>query len=184
MQAVDLCWLVFAFKHVGKDLSELAGYTHRVSMLLKVLTDLNENHYELSSDITTKPIYDINDVKGIVEFGHDGFPCLILGIRFKNVPITTPAGDTVLLKDLSLIIQPNDHLMITGLNGSGKSSILRVLANIWPVFSGILQRPAASISDIMYIPQVSESNPATISEHGNASRPNHLSARCSRHATR
>jgi ABC-type Mn2+/Zn2+ transport system ATPase subunit len=76
-----------------------------------------------------------------------------LFFRFKNVPIVTPGGDSILVQNLSLIIQPGDHILITGSNGSGKTSIMRIIAGLWPVFSGLMQRPVSSINEIFFIPQ-------------------------------
>jgi ATP-binding cassette subfamily D (ALD) long-chain fatty acid import protein len=56
----------------GKDLSELAGYTHRVSELLKALQDLDLDKYEAPAS-EREILYDINNITaGSVEYGHEG----------------------------------------------------------------------------------------------------------------
>lgn len=57
------------------------------------------------------------------------FP-LVSSLLFLGDPSTstpTPA----LVQDLSFIVLPNQHLMITGSNGVGKTAIARVLSGLW-----------------------------------------------------
>ncbi len=70
-------------------------------------------------------------------------------MKFEDVPILSPNGD-ILVKKMNFEIQPGMHLMISGPNGCGKSSLFRIMGQLWPVAGGTLHKP--SLSKIFYIP--------------------------------
>ncbi|EAU92657.2 adrenoleukodystrophy protein [Coprinopsis cinerea okayama7 len=127
-----------------KDIAELAGYTSRVSQLLETMDDVRKGKFEkaLVSTATTEENSQILRSRGeIIESDE---------IQFENVPIVTPNGD-ILVRSLSFHVKPGQHLLIVGPNGCGKSSLFRILGGLWPVYGGIVRKPAAS--QFILIPQ-------------------------------
>ncbi|KAH9486683.1 ATP-binding cassette sub-family D member 1 [Psilocybe cubensis] len=127
-----------------KDLSELAGYTARVSLLLDTMQDVRDGKFDKA--LVNSATKDDNSLtlqgRGEVIESED--------IRFENVPIVTPNGD-VLVKSLSFHIKPGQNLLIVGPNGCGKSSLFRILGGLWPVYGGVVHKPSAS--QFILIPQ-------------------------------
>jgi ATP-binding cassette subfamily D (ALD) long-chain fatty acid import protein len=127
-----------------KEITELAGYTSRVSTLLDVIDDVQAGHFEkkLVSSVDTEENAVVLRGRGEIVEGDD--------IEFKDVPIVSPNGD-VLVRSLSFGVKPGDHLLIVGPNGCGKSSLFRILGGLWPVYGGTVRKPPPEA--IFYIPQ-------------------------------
>jgi len=66
------------------------------------------------------------------------------------VPLVTPNGD-VLLKNMSFEVQAGRNVLVCGPNGCGKSSLFRVLGELWPSYGGSVTKPHAG--KLFYVPQ-------------------------------
>lgn len=73
-------------------------------------------------------------------------------IKFSKVPLVTPNGD-VLLECLDLEVPSGTNVLVCGPNGCGKSSLFRILGELWPLWGGELIKPAKG--KLFYVPQVS-----------------------------
>jgi ATP-binding cassette, subfamily D (ALD), member 3 len=70
--------------------------------------------------------------------------------RFDKVPLITPNGD-LLIEELSLEVKSGVNVLVCGPNGCGKSSLFRVLGELWPLFGGTMIKPEKG--KLFYIPQ-------------------------------
>ncbi|XP_041924139.1 ATP-binding cassette sub-family D member 3a isoform X2 [Alosa sapidissima] len=133
----------------GREMSRLSGFTARITELIKVLKDLNSGRYE-----RTMVSHVEKDTEAMEK------PKLIPGsgriinidniIKFDHTPLVTPNGD-MLIKDLNFEVQSGTNVLVCGPNGCGKSSLFRVLGELWPLFGGSLTKPERG--KLFYVPQ-------------------------------
>lgn len=118
-----------------------------ISYYLGIVNNMQEKYDSLFYGICDF-LYDINNVSVINDFFNEktlyelnGF--LILNelnpkIEFKNVWFKYPNTDDYVLKDCSFIIEPGEKVALLGKNGSGKSTIIKLLLCFYRIEKGII----------------------------------------------
>ena len=137
-----------------KEVQNLAGYTTLINEMDEVLDDLSHGRYErvmvtqeAPGNIEKQGKSASNKIKHSTKGANIVFSDDII---FEDIPIYSPNGDELISK-MNFKIQPGMHLLISGPNGCGKSSLFRILGELWPAKSGTLTKPP--VEKIFYIPQ-------------------------------
>ena len=72
-------------------------------------------------------------------------------LNIEHLTLQTPNYQRTLVKDVSVGVQPGEGLLIVGVSGCGKSSILRAIAGLWNSGTGAIYRP--KLEEILFLPQ-------------------------------
>lgn len=130
----------------GREFARLSAYTQRVTQLVKTIDNESQTTAVRAIQAPGLELRELVRGSGIVERCDPNNPF----IQFIDVPLCTPSGD-VLINSLNITIRHGEHVIITGPNGCGKSSLFRLVGELWPLYAGKLIKPAKS--DLFYIPQ-------------------------------
>ncbi|XP_013772980.1 ATP-binding cassette sub-family D member 4-like [Limulus polyphemus] len=117
----------------------IAGTTHRIGELHEYLTMLNERQNEVSH------------LKANSELDSDDGETLF---QLSEVSYMPPNGNTPLVEGLTFSVVKGTNIVVMGASSSGKTSLLRVLKNLWPISGGSLQRRITfTPSQVLFLPQ-------------------------------
>uniref|UniRef100_A0A668RW60 Uncharacterized protein n=1 Tax=Oreochromis aureus TaxID=47969 RepID=A0A668RW60_OREAU len=131
----------------GREMSRLSGFTARIVELMKVLKDLNAGKYERT--MVSQQEKDAAE-KLVLVPGSGQIINKDNLIKFENTPLATPNGD-LLIRNLTFEVKSGTNVLVCGPNGCGKSSLFRVLGELWPLFGGHLTKPERG--KLFYVPQ-------------------------------
>ncbi|MFM9034192.1 MAG: ABC transporter ATP-binding protein/permease [Mycobacterium sp.] len=73
-------------------------------------------------------------------------------VELRRVEVRTPSGGQ-LVDPLDLRLEPGESLVVTGRSGTGKTTLLRSVAEMWPYTSGSVSRPLGD-HDTMFLSQM------------------------------
>ena len=139
----------------GREMSRLAGFTSRVTELINVTDELNRGKYQrtmVHRAVSTPSLNSLGEDPVLAAL-KPGSGKIVLEdhiIKFDKVPLVTPNGD-VLIIEMNFEVVSGLNVIVCGPNGCGKSSLFRVLGELWPIFGGTLTKPDRS--QLFYIPQ-------------------------------
>lgn len=68
-------------------------------------------------------------------------------IEFKHVSFRYPNSDQDILKDCSFVIQPHEKIGLIGLNGAGKSTIIKLMLRLYDPSEGVIYLDGTDIKE-------------------------------------
>uniref|UniRef100_A0A8C1I2D4 ATP-binding cassette sub-family D member 3 n=1 Tax=Cyprinus carpio carpio TaxID=630221 RepID=A0A8C1I2D4_CYPCA len=131
----------------GREMTRLSGFTTRITELMKVLKELNSGKYERT--MVSQSEKDGSEKLTLIP-GSGRIINVDNIIKFDHTPLATPNGD-ILIRDLCFEVKSGANVLVCGPNGCGKSSLFRVLGELWPLFGGSLTKPERG--KLFYVPQ-------------------------------
>lgn len=140
MRVGELSFLIYAVKSCVKGIITVGTVTYVVGLsvtLIKSLRDLLSIVVATSANANRlmSRFFEFNEFEEqepIGNFSIDSFESL----EFDNVTFTYPFMDKTVLKDISFKINKGDKVFLVGVNGAGKSTIIKLLLGLYQVDSG------------------------------------------------
>lgn len=126
--------------------------------LVNAIYQLNENlTYELSNkmELLVKNREYINEIKAFLSKTESESaiskpvtpPLTFESLQFKDVWFKYPGVDNYILKGISFILEKGKHYSFVGVNGSGKSTIIKLIVGLYTEFEGEILLNGKSIGD-------------------------------------
>lgn len=135
---MGLIYIVIGVKTISEKLtisklsltiSASINFSNAINSFISSIGDIRANKVFIA------PLVEIIDIKEEREMGNKKLNS-IESIEFKNVYFTYPHTEKLVLEDVSFKINKNEKISLVGLNGSGKTTIVKLLSRLYKVDKG------------------------------------------------
>jgi ABC-type uncharacterized transport system fused permease/ATPase subunit len=137
--------IVTTFVRVFQTLPYLLGRATELSAVISRVSEVLESFENLTAQKILRQTLGAQNIQT-----HDSM--IIAEAVCASVPLSQ--GGSPLFRDLNFEIRQGQSTVIIGSSGSGKSSLLRVIAGLWEVQSGTIMRPdSIGRGAMLFLPQ-------------------------------
>ena len=149
-----ICEILYSITYIPKvikSIMPIGDFEYNLNIIEQVRTNCNNfSSLCVSFIINNKKIEYVNEfllMNSITETNGQKICTEITKIEFQNVSFKYPNEKKYVLKDCSFVIDSNDKIAIIGLNGCGKSTIIKLLLKFYTPASGTILINGININD-------------------------------------
>ena len=127
---------------LSTQITEISGYCHRIGELIETMKNHEKNEEEKKIKFPKEEMKN-EDCHGL--------------LKIRNLTYTRAMSDINLVSRLNLDVLPQQNLIIVGETGAGKSSLFRVIRELWEPTSGSVQfheNLMRNNKEVMFLPQL------------------------------
>jgi putative ATP-binding cassette transporter len=136
----------FAFSMVLTSLSIITNRIEDITEFAASINRLGEFEESLDDPASIRKMKE-DSLREVTHIQYHSNP----QIDLQNLTLKTPNFARTLIQDLSVSIPSHANLLVMGASGSGKSSLLRAIAELWTSGKGIIERP--HLEEMLFLPQ-------------------------------
>ncbi|MDD4527873.1 MAG: ABC transporter ATP-binding protein, partial [Candidatus Margulisbacteria bacterium] len=149
---VVIFWYGFTQVVVGQmELSQLIAFITGIFLLVDPIITLSKVYSKIQQSLASaERVFQVMDIIPTVQDKKNAIELDKLDgkIEFKNVSFSYNDGDGIVLKNMSVVINPGETVALVGPSGSGKTTFINLVSRFYDVNEGALLIDDIDIRDI------------------------------------
>ncbi|MCL2199279.1 MAG: ABC transporter ATP-binding protein/permease [Defluviitaleaceae bacterium] len=154
-EAVGAVFMAFAFLLIGLralegmyDIGEVTRFVGGITAFYWAMTGLIASFAQLRENAPYLGLpFDYMDLPREKNTGTTKTPATDIEIKFENVSFKYPGTENFVLKNLNIIFKQGERLAVVGMNGSGKTTMIKLLCRLYEPTEGKITLNGKNINE-------------------------------------